>query len=1007
MTTVPPPDNAPSGRASSQSPSGRTSPLPPSGRPPRGRSLALVVAAVLLASYAAAGFLLAPGLVHDAILANLGRTLAARVSLGRVRVNPFALSLTVDTLAIADRSGRAVAGFNRLYVRFDPLGSLLRRAPTLSELRLDRPALTVEILSDRTLNLARLLRPQPPQPTSADTTGEMPRFTIRHLAIAGGELRYGDRSRLPYFEKRLAPMRIELGDFGTPRESRNDYALDATTEAGEKLAWRGRFTLSPFHSAGTLHVGGVRAATLAGFMGPATPFVLTRGAFTLDARYRLDAARTPVEFTLAGIGVSAQDVALADRASGEEFVAARALETRDGALDLARSELSLGAVSVHAPRVLAWLGADGQLNFQRWAQAPAAGDTSRPLVTRIPSARIDGLAFVFEDRRLATPARLQLGAGAVTLADYSTAAGSRFHATFACSLGAGGQASGEGTIAPGAPSADLQVRLAGFELRTLQPWIGAFVRMDVTGGTADAKGRLQFNTAGAHGPLLRFAGAASSRGFASVDHKAGERLLAWDALELAGLEYDAMPGRMVLHEVRATKPFLRVIVAADRTTNLQALAVPPDSIPAAFRPAPGDTAVMPVRIDIVSISNGSLRFADLTLRPSFAIGVQGLDGSIRELSSAAAAHADVQLAGNVDAYAPARITGTLNPLNARGRTDLSVSFKNIELTTFTPYSAKFMGYRIQRGKLDLDLQYVIQDRRLDARNRVFMRQLTLGERVDSPDATHLPVRFAVALLKNKDGDIDLNLPVQGSLDDPKFSVMPIVVKVLLGLVTRAVASPFALLHAAFGGAGESSPAVTFPYGSAELDTADTATLVAVRKGLAEKPALRLEIEEAGDAERDSLALFARRYDETLRAARSLAPVPPASPAQLAAARALAPGRFAAGEYVELLTRAYTAQFGPPAAAPRARRPGPREAPPDSASVAGERARLALMDSRLRGAIHVDPALLGGLAHRRARRIQGILLADSTIAPERVFIVGNKGTYRPDSLGVKLGLTLTD
>jgi hypothetical protein len=161
-----------------------------------------------------------------------------------------------------------------------------------------------------------------------------------------------------------------------------------------------------------------------------------------------------------------------------------------------------------------------------------------------------------------------------------------------------------------------------------------------------------------------------------------------------------------------------------------------------------------------------MRFADMSLRPNFAIGIQGMSGAIRELSSAQAAHADVKLDGRVDAYAPAHISGTLNPLNSRGQTDLKVAFQNIELTTFTPYSGKFMGYRIQKGKLDLDLNYRIVGRQLEATNRVFMRQLTLGERVDSPDATHLPVRFAVALLKNKDGDIDLNLPVKGSLDDP-------------------------------------------------------------------------------------------------------------------------------------------------------------------------------------------------------------------------------------------------
>ena len=961
------------------------------------RRSALVVGA-LLVLYVLAGFLVAPGLIRAAILRNLDRTLTTRATLGRVRFNPLVLSLTLEHLAVDDAGGRPVAGLERLVVRLDPLGSLVGGAPTLAVLRLERPSLSLEILPDRTLNLAHLLRPQSVGP---DTAGSVPKFAIRRLQILSGSLQYGDRSREAYFRKRLEPIHLELTDFGTRRESRNAYSLEARTEAGERLSWRGRFQLQPFRSDGELHVGDLQAATLADLLEPTTPWVLARGTFSFDARYRVDAARTPAEVALSDLHVGARDLAVGDRASGIEVITARELSTGGGTLDAGRGELDLGPVSAHDGHVRVWMRADGHLNFESWAQATA--DTSKPMVVRVPSARLEGLALEFEDQRLRPPAILRVRGGDVHITDFSSAPGSAFATVFACSLGVAGHAEGRGTVTPAGPSAQLQVDLAGFELRDVQPWVRAFMRLNIVSGTADVHGRLAFGTFGPRGPLLRFTGDAVSRQFASTDQKVGDRLLAWRALELHGLEYDAVPGRIALREVVALQPFARVIVASDRTTNLQALQVPPDSVPTAFRPVPGSPDTMPVRIDLVRVSDGSLRFADLTLRPNFSIGIQALDGAIRELSSAEAAHADVQLEGKVDAYAPARIAGTLNPLNSRGRSDLTVSFKNIELTSFTPYSGKFMGYKIEKGKLDLELNYRIQDRQLDAQNRVFMRQLTLGDKVPSPDATHLPVRFAVALLKDKDGNIDLNLPVKGSLDDPKFSVLPILVKVLIGLVTKAVASPFALLHAAFGGGDHESPAVAFAYGSAELDTSQVGNLAAVRKGLGEHAALRLEIEEAGDAPHDSLALLEGRFDEALRAAAAPAVRPPDA-VELAAARALAPAAFEPGEYFTSLTRAFVARFGQ---APRVGHRAPKDAPPDPAQVAAEAARLRGMEERVRGSIRLDPTEVSGLARRRARRIQGYLLADSTIAPERVFIVGNKGTYRPDSLGVKVGLTLTD
>ena len=191
-----------------------------------------------------------------------------------------------------------------------------------------------------------------------------------------------------------------------------------------------------------------------------------------------------------------------------------------------------------------------------------------------------------------------------------------------------------------------------------------------------------------------------------------------------------------------------------------------------------------------------------------------LNGTIRELSSAQAAHAAIDLTGKVDEFSPVKIGGTINPLNSRGLTDVGVEFENIELTTFTPYSGKFMGYRIDRGKLDLNLHYAIQDRQLKGENKILIRQLTLGEKVDSKDATSLPVKFAIALLKDKNGDIDLDLPVSGSLDDPKFSVWKVVWKILGQLVVKAVTSPFKLFGAIFGGDNEEvAPAIAFPYGT--------------------------------------------------------------------------------------------------------------------------------------------------------------------------------------------------
>ena len=957
-----------------------------------------------LALYAAAGFLLAPRILRSVLLGNLEKTLATKPTLGEVRVNPFAPSVTLRRFAIPDKSGTTAIAFDELYLRASLLSPFFR-AWTLEKLRLTKPSVNAVFLEDRTLSLMQLLRPQSGPADS--TEGEPPPVLVRKLQIVNGSLTFEDRTRTPALHKGLIPIQIELRDFTTKKDHENGYSFHARTDRQEELTWHGRFTMRPFTSDGDLRVDNLQALTLEDFLGPAPPYQFTRGAIGFRAKYHLDARKTPVAMGLTDMGVSIGNLALADRATGEESVAADSIETHGGSVDMNRSRADLGQVAVMGGHVHVWMDGTGKTNLQRWSSAPPDTAAGPGWTTLIPRLEARGTEVVYQDRRLAPPAAFLVHGARVEMTGYSTQPGTVANLAAACSLGASGWTEAKGTFTSGTAAMDLDVDARDIDVRDLEGYTSAFMRLDITRGTADAKGRFQFNTFGAAGPLVRFTGDVSSRRFHSADGRLRKDLLSWDKLEVKGLAYDYAPGRVKIREIALAKPYIRFIIGPDLITNIQILAIPPDSLPVAFRPSSADTTPMPMEIGTVRVVDGSMYYADLSLTPNFATGIQSLNGTIEELSSAQTAHATIDLNGQVDEFSPVKIAGTINPLNSRGLTDVGVTFKNIELTTFTPYSGKFMGYRISKGKLDLDLHYAVQDRQLKGENKILIRQLTLGEKVESKDATSLPVKFAIALLKDKNGDIDLDLPVHGDLDDPKFSVMKIVMKVLVQLVVKAVTSPFKLFGAIFGGDDtEVAPAIAFPYGSTVLDTLEIRKLDAILKGMADRPNIRLEIEQSGMRSRDSLAVLDQRY------AALIASVPMDSrsspdPATVAAAATLAPAGMGATDYAARLTRAYTTRFGKPAPVEKPKHKVPKGAPPDSGVVASEVVRLGGMQERLRGSISISPDEISQLAVERARRVQGYLLRDSTIVADRVYIVGAKGSYAPDSLGVRVGLTLTE
>ena len=208
---------------------------------------------------------------------------------------------------------------------------------------------------------------------------------------------------------------------------------------------------------------------------------------------------------------------------------------------------------------------------------------------------------------------------------------------------------------------------------------------------------------------------------------------------------------------------------------------------------------MPMAIKKVLIKDGLANFTDLSVSPHFSAGIQKLEGSVLGLSSKPGSRASVDLHGDVDAFSPVSIKGEVNLLSAALYTDLAMDFRNMELSIFNPYSGKFAGYNITKGKLTTELHYKVDGRKLDAQHHVVIDQLEFGDKTASKDAVSLPIKLAVALLKDRNGVIDLSLPVTGSLDDPKFRLGPIIWKVFVNILEKAVTAPFALLGSLFGG----------------------------------------------------------------------------------------------------------------------------------------------------------------------------------------------------------------
>ncbi|SOZ39028.1 DUF748 domain-containing protein [Cupriavidus neocaledonicus] len=435
----------------------------------------------------------------------------------------------------------------------------------------------------------------------------------------------------------------------------------------------------------------------------------------------------------------------------------------------------------------------------------------------------------------------------------------------------------DGTVLPALPGTRLQLDLRQVDVSPLQPYLADRFNAALRSGTLTVKGRLNVDAPAGKPLAAQFNGNVQTGNVRTVDRVSGDDFLRWRSLAVSGIDF-AMdeskgPMRVSLGNIALSDFYARVILNANGRLNLQDVlaggaekgeAAPstsltqanPSSTPASAPAAPpvqaGDTRTAQVeqkpggpkpqiRIGGVSVDKGNINFSDFFVKPNYTANLTGMKGSVSKVSSGDPTPADLVLDGRIDDDAPVNISGKLNPLGEQLFLDIAAKAAGVELTRLTPYAAKYAGYPITKGKLTVDVAYKIENGKLDARNHLFLDQLTFGERVDSPDATKLPVLLAVSLLKDRNGVIDVNLPVSGSLSDPEFSIGGVIVRVIVNLLTKAITSPFSLIASAFGGSGEELGYVEFAPGTATLTPAARDKIAKLGQALNDRPSLRLEI----------------------------------------------------------------------------------------------------------------------------------------------------------------------
>lgn len=769
-------------------------------------------------------------------------------------------NVTLADARVAERSGAPLVALKQLAVGIAS-ARLLSTEIDLSSLSADGLEANISRDAGGVWNFQRLTGPKPPPSSSPPPQpGRKLLLTLAEAHLKNGRVELSDAFPPGGFNGVVEGITLDMRGFSTAQGKKATYSLAFTTPRGEKGSFKGEFGLEPVAAMSSVEVTGLVMEAyypyLAAFLSAPIKGRLDLGgdvAFSQPDGLKLEKGSARIGKLSVPFGKK-DGASLAKLACEGVTFSQKDNSFEVGSVTLKDGDIRVSRDGSGALSPLALLRDSGK------AKKPAArkeGGGAPPLHYRVRSIAGAGLNLAFTDGMKEEQPTFSLRKTGFALENVSGPKMATIPFRLAGTYGKNGVVKASGKLRPEPLNVNGTCTLQRIPLTDFDAYLPENLDVTLADGSLDT--RMSFTLAkGAAGLTGTFGGDLGVRSFYCLDADS-EDLLKWESLQLETIKGSISPFTLSIADIALNNFYSKIVVNKDGTLNLQHLMKPA----AGEKPAEGGKPAAPpqatpavapkakaITIGAVTMQGGVLSFTDHHLPNEYATTFYNLGGKVGGLSSEESKFADVDLRGNLENHSPLKITGQINPLRDDLFVDLKVSFTDIELSPLTPYSGTYLGYSVDKGKLFLDLKYRIEKKKLDSENKVFIDQFTFGRKIESDKATNLPVRLAVALLKDRKGEIHLDLPVTGQTDDPKFSVWRVILQILKNLLVKAATSPFSLLQSAFGGKEDFS-SVGFAYGSSSLSPEEKDKLHKLATALGDRPGLKISVTGFVERERDA------------------------------------------------------------------------------------------------------------------------------------------------------------
>ena len=809
-------------------------------------------------------------------------------------------TLAVDDFVLTDNEHAPIAEIGHASAELADVQPLISRY-RLGAVKLDQAALHYALRTGGHSNFDALIGNNTKLASPKALKSAPTEVAIANLALSASRFDYTDSTGAAPATATFAALAGSITGLNTLNGA---AAIDVSGQLnGGTLATRGKLDIAASRYTGTLSLKGVGLAPLQALAAPNLAADIQRGRIDTDGSFFAD-WHGVFNLHIEPATLSLRDVAIGQHGSKQAQVSWTALDVALTRFDLASAEASQGDIVLHGLAVNAQRGRDGKFDLASFVNsAPASTKRARAPKNATPAptwhwsvARfaLDNGAISLKDLSAGKPVELVVKAIKAEVGGLSDKLQRPLKLALSGAIGKG-DFDFSGSVQPEPLKADLKIKTRELELGGLQPYVAVPLNVSVAQAQLTSDGQLHY--AGGMPLKLAYRGRARLSRVRVQDKLSGDDFLTFRTLNVGGidLKLDQDPLRLSLGDIGLSDFYARVIMNANGRLNLAdvsgsgavqpvsvtraedastaathaapAPAAPKDEAPKAMATNAPSTAAAAIQVGTITLTRGRLNYTDNFIKPNYTANITQLTGKIGAFGTSGGPPAPVTLQGQLDDSAPVNIDGSINPLAPVAFLDIKGKAVGVELTHLSAYSSTYTGYPIEKGRLNADVHYLLDQGKLTADNHLFIDQLTFGDRVESPGVSHLPVKLAVALLKNSRGEIDVDVPVSGSLDDPQFSLGGMIWRAFGNLIAKAATAPFRLLASALGGGGGGGAQdlgyVQFAPGSAVLDNAAKAKLAQIVTALTDRPSLNLDIIGRVDPAHDEAGLRQVMVDDLI------------------------------------------------------------------------------------------------------------------------------------------------